>query len=725
VIHLFYSLLFLALFVYLGAGLTLLLTPPAFKRYSLLIAPLVGYCYMTLAGWYFFANGFRGTDNYAVFLCLPPVGFLCLGMYRLRGHDGFRPLLNRDVALASLLGLCALLVVALPWLTSARGLSAISLGNADIAYYAVQARYLKGFRMYERVGFFDQEPAILSEAHARFGPVLASALPSSVFSLETYQLQNIVMQGFFGCTVLMIYVVGREVFQYNPSRAAAGSALATLSPLLFYAVYHNFEGQIIGMPLAFALVVLHAQVVRLGKVSDYLRYFPLTALLTFGFSISYGHMVPLLLGAIGVQTALFAWRRRSGSDIRRWIVFSLATLLATVTASPEQARLAVGQLLFYGGGVGSVARTPQGWFVPWLFPTGLFIQPNAFPWNDIEPPIVLRMMVFISFGVLVTLGMFASYRTNRDRFGTMLSWLVVTLLGTTALAYLDRSALGWGGYASYKWLSFFLPFVLFALVAAIPDPPGARPRTIACGACLFLLLSVSAYYSSRESLHMMTVDFVGSEMAELQSIESDARVDSVNILDDPGDTLNAMWKANFLARKRLYLEQRTYYSASDLLGNWTLQSRGEPGYGGVLYVEGLDSSRLIHVNQRYVLAPARRELTVRFGGGWWPNEPANRWTGNGSSSADLLLHVAAERMPVSFAAEYWPLNPKDALTIYLDRQLLTECRDNARCATPRFELSPGEHVLELRAELPPSQPDNGDVRTLGYNFSRIQIDRPR
>jgi hypothetical protein len=224
---------------------------------------------------------------------------------------------------------------------------------------------------------------------------------------------------------------------------------------------------------------------------------------------------------------------------------------------------------------------------------------------------------------------------------------------------------------------------------------------------------------------MMTADFVGSEMADLQSIEANPKVDSVNILDDPGDVLNTMWKANFLARKRLYLEQRTYYSASDLLGNWTLQSRGEPGYGGVLNVEGLDSGELVRVNQRYAFAPARRELDVGFGNGWWPNEPTNRWTGNGSSSADLLLHVAAERMPVSLSAEYWPLNPENRLSIYLDRQLLTGCDDNRECNTPRFELTRGDHVLELRAALPPEPPDNGDVRMLGYNFSRIQIDRLR
>src|SRR5262249_44388211 len=98
-----------------------------------------------------------------------------------------------------------------------------------------------------------------------------------------------------------------------------------------------------------------------------------------------------------------------------------------------------------------------------------------------------------------------------------------------------------------------------------------------------------------------------------------------------------------------------------------------------------------------------------------------RWTGNGSASAELLLTVNTDRMPIWLAAEYRPLNPRNSLSVFLDGNRAHDCADNMVCLVPRIDLSRGGHVLEFRSHLPPAHPDNGDPRTLGYSFAQIEI----
>ena len=50
--YLLYLTLFALLLFGLGIGLVLLLVPGRFRRYSVVFAPVVGYCYLTLAAWY-------------------------------------------------------------------------------------------------------------------------------------------------------------------------------------------------------------------------------------------------------------------------------------------------------------------------------------------------------------------------------------------------------------------------------------------------------------------------------------------------------------------------------------------------------------------------------------------------------------------------------------------------------------------------------------------------
>lgn len=74
--YLYYSVLTICLYVYLGLGLTTLFCTKELRKYTLVLSPLVGYCYLTLVGWYFYKLDIGGTDFYAKFILVIPTVIL-------------------------------------------------------------------------------------------------------------------------------------------------------------------------------------------------------------------------------------------------------------------------------------------------------------------------------------------------------------------------------------------------------------------------------------------------------------------------------------------------------------------------------------------------------------------------------------------------------------------------------------------------------------------------
>ena len=160
---------------------------------------------------------------------------------------------------------------------------------------------------------------------------------------------------------------------------------------------------------------------------------------------------------------------------------------------------------------------------------------------------------------------------------------------------------------------------------------------------------------------MRTVWVVNRELSGLQSVETDPRIDSVNILGAPRDFWNTMWRINFLAQKRLYPEHSSYYPAAQLDGSWDLQSLtgpGEPISGdGVLLVGGLDPRDTIRLNREFLLIQTNNRVRMRYGPGWYPSDGELRWMGNDSASGELHLTVNAEREQMSLNVEYLGMEP--------------------------------------------------------------------
>jgi len=129
-----YSLGLIALLYALGLGFTILLLPESLRRYTLIVAPWIEYCYIGLACWpIFYYGGQIGLSIARVILIVP---VLCLVIELMSKR---RPKLARTFVYIPTLGALAVaatgfVVLSIPVFWNAGRLTTMSLGNNDIAH---------------------------------------------------------------------------------------------------------------------------------------------------------------------------------------------------------------------------------------------------------------------------------------------------------------------------------------------------------------------------------------------------------------------------------------------------------------------------------------------------------------------------------------------------------------------------------------------------------------
>ena len=727
---LYYSFLFACLYFYLGFGLTLLVCPQALRRYSLFLAPLIGYCYLTLVGWYAYNLDLGGTDVYAPVLLVPPFGFLCYVLLHRGRQTQVGELVNPGLLVPAVIAVLAFLVISVPAVLKADGPTSSSLYNNDITNYANIARYMKDFTRSSTEGFLGQNNLFRESVESNvFGAFLATAVPSSLFSLEPYQLQDISLRVFFLFSVLLCYAAAREVFQFTASAAGIAAALYGLNPILHYTINQGFEAQIIAMGLALFAILLHVRAVTdCQKLSDYYPYIPAGVLLNWGLSLTYPHILPFIYVPVAGYVCLSTLYARSRTTAVNWALFVLITLGLTVLLSPSRAQ----SFWVYLRYMGSV---DAGWHLPLLFPVaffGLTFENWALTPHDTWLQVALSAALI----GLTLLGLAAAYRTDRKLFFIAISCLLPILAGYFLLARPREPAGAWGGYKSYKLLSFFLPLVLLGSLLSFRDLK-VSPNTRSGYLLLFLsaVLFGCTAFSSYGSVSGMwqTGKVVRQDIADLKKVEDSPFIDSINI--ETTNVWDNMWYVHFLMRKKLYFKHAVYYGTSELVGDWTLKSLEEETVPDILHIRGfengtvtaptagtgLEAIKTLPVSTSFVLERSRSiPLQAQFGSGWYAAEPTHRWSGGDSNNSSLILR-AAERLTVDLSAQYAPLNPGNRLSIYVNGEKVAECPGRSSCQASGLPLTPGHNLVEFRAALPPSLPSNGDPRLLGYAFQSIDI----
>ena len=154
--YFWYSLLTVALFYASGLGFTILLLPESIRRYTLIIAPWVGYCYVSLVSWPIFYYGGHISRATARVILIVPVLCLVIALVGKRGAKFGRTILHGPTLGALAVAAAGFVVLSIPVFWHAGSLTTVSLGNNDIITYAALARYLSEFTRYSMEGFIGQ-----------------------------------------------------------------------------------------------------------------------------------------------------------------------------------------------------------------------------------------------------------------------------------------------------------------------------------------------------------------------------------------------------------------------------------------------------------------------------------------------------------------------------------------------------------------------------------------
>jgi hypothetical protein len=600
---LLYSFLFILLYLFLGLGLTLLFCPESLRKHALFLAPMVGYCYLTLVGWYCYGLELRGTDAYALVIVFPPAIFLALALLvRRRQKEQSARVLDSELIAPVGVSIFVLVVISSPWIVRDNSLTSMSLGNNDIADYASVSRYLKEFARSDTTGFLRQTRIFKWIADETvFGAFISTSLPSSLFSLQTYQVQNMAIHIFFLFSILIVYVLAREPFSYSHHAATSIAALYGLSRIMLYTIYHGYESQIIATGLALSILLLNLDFIKnCRKLADSYSYVILAVLFNWGMSVTYPHMLAFTYVPFVAYLLFISVYDRSWGLLRRWIPFVMATIIMVLMLSPHRANALVSQFVRLGG-------AKHGWYHPLITPAASY----GLAWHPVkldQPASADSFSTILSIlaTMIIALGFANAYSKNRRLFILAASSVFPVLIGYTMLAFMDRIETGWGGYRSYKFLSFFLPQVLLGSLILFRNVEfTAENRILRPLPCLLIVLLMFNVYSCYRIVGEMSRyrKLVGKDMADLIRIESNPLVQSINIRGS--DWWEIMWQTNFLMRKYLFFETTTYAGriASRLEGQWDLR-RVTKTAADVPLPASFDGE--ISVNSSYVLKRPER-----------------------------------------------------------------------------------------------------------------------
>lgn len=704
--YLYYSLLFASLYVYLGLGLTLILTPQKLAEYACLLSPIVGYCYLTMAGWFCYSMNLRGTDSYGAALLIPPAVFLGYAIWRpaMRARAKIRP----DLVAPLVIGVVGFLVVSLPLVNNAEGATSLSIGNNDLPAYALLARYLKEFSSSQRIACVDQAANFYLLAF-KFGAFLSTAYPSSLFKAELYKLQSISVNMFFSFGAPLVYVAAREVFRYKAHPAAGVAALYALSPVLYYTAYQGFGAQLIATALGLAILIVNASVIDSSeRLYDCFSYLPLAVLLNWGLFATYANAFPIVYGFVFcyLLSTLARNSRRRVLHLSLFFVL-MAALLASL--SPWRAKYLLSFLIW-------TATANAGWHVPIISPD--MLMGLTFSNVSFLPPFgVQRYAGYFVPLLAIAAGLVAVYKKDR-RHSVMAGASLIFICGAYLIAGFPRAG-EWGGYRSYKFISFVLPQALLCALMLFHNLD-VRSRAVAVRllavplAALILGSAVSCYYMVQATTTSRIL--VTRDQADLAKLEDDPSIESINVLGH--GCWRTMWAAHFLLGKRLYFETQTYFRSTRLDGEWDLRFVREPG---VDPIRSTAPGHTIMINPSYTLERCPPTLEARLGTGWYPPEPAHTWMGSEAGVATVILKSRCEQQTVRLRAEFWPLNREDRLSIYFGGRKIADCADNRSCELSGIALSRGENLLELKPALAAASPGTADRRLLSYAFQSIEI----
>ncbi len=728
-----YSILISFFYIYSGIGLSFLLCPKNFERYSFYFSPFVGLVYLSYSSWLFFEYSTWGTSQYT-WILIPPLFFLLLACFIKKDRLAtiFYPLKKENLALI-VLCIIIFLAISFPYYSRVDGISnTISLGNNDIVSYATISKYLTfSSNSYSSVKFDPYvTPGFVTTLENTYFPAfLSTALPGSFLGLDPYQIQNLVIYLFFIFILPVAFIIGTEIFGYSQKISLGITILIGASFHLLYIVYQGFLGQIIGMGFFLCLfLVTYYSILKFNKIREFFPYLLLNITFCFGLLTSYSPLFLLFFIPSILFIISYSIHVRSKMFLFSSVIYLALTLLFTFLISPFSFINRVNQLLLFN-------EVSAGWGMPVLSPDWIFgLAGTNISMQSV--PVLIRLAISLPIVLVVLFSLYELFRKELPLFyisGSYLGFTVIFYVFLITKEFFSSSFTG-EGYKAYKLITYFIPILFLIGLYSFKDldlklkklnaekktERDAKKKIVFFSLLGLLIIANIISMASIISFSANQSTMINKNIIDLQNLNTDKNITSINVIEQ--SYWDQMWIYYFLfENKTIFLKYRTYYADSPQQGEWTLfKKTGED----IFHLQNFQElNNTIILNDEYYVEK-KPLLEFSYNRGWYDLESNNnakwRWTGQSDIPPGLELNLPEDQF-IHIFLEYSPLNKTNALTISLDNETIKDCRDNNSCSVENLNLSKGKHILVFNTMLPPELPGSGDPRPLNYLFSDITI----
>ena len=711
-----------------GLGLTLLCSPPRWRRFWPAFCAPAGLALQSLVVWIGAHTLLRGTDSYAVASQVIPAGLLLGAWWHLRRRGGTWRLVTgtrRWWAVALLMAISLSLQV-YPLTKPPGRLTSAALGSCDSADYAAGARVFKEFARNDRSGFIGN-PDIARSLPVdnffdfwlrinHFSPSAVIALNASLSGRRPYELTTLL-----GIVLLTLHLPGvfwlaRSAFRFRPPGSVAVTAIYGFSPIMYYTVYQTALGQLMAAQAVALLTWAGWQAFRGAKTRRLATWSGLLLVgdwLLFGsynFFILFAYLP--LLAYVGMRTL----RTRDWNAAWRWLALIVSNLGVCAVLFPDRVLSIVERFRLFN-------QTAFGWSIPGFWPSGWY---GAFANVRVLSP-VEAMWGTVVAGVGLSTALVASLRqTARGRWrasALALCCTVPILLGYWYLLRADRLRFDHSSYDAFKLFTVFYPGILVALCLSLRGPHTGGPWRLAAVGWWAVLLGVNVACAWQFNLAVRRAPLiVDPDLAALSEIERMPAVGSVNVL--VAQTWTELWANCFLLHKKQYFDVATYEgrAVTARRGQWDLTDRLVSARVGA-------SKDLLKTNRTFALCPHQNDpvLEVKLGAGWNPTEHVRgeTWCWGEDLPTIRVDHPRPETLPATLSFSVYSRGERH-LRLTVGGQVLWEGVTGPTVRSVDglpLLLPPGETLVRFETpEAPDRAPD--DARRLTFRLSRLQIDAP-
>ena len=554
-----------ALLFYLGWPLWTALAPKGCPISLSFGTPATGLAVLQIFAWYWLDHADSGlSTGLPILLGLNLLATVACLVWR-------RPSLkfDRSVGVAALALIVAIaatstIFVSNYQLTVTKGdeISASSLGNNDIAAYAIVTQFVHDNDLHAHgpIARFNLGSFTRKDVFGVFPFVDGTAAVTGV-GIWQGLLPAMLVALFLG--VLALRDLARRLFPKSVMRATLVAVIASASYLFAIIQGHYFVSQVLAMAIAVGLGILYLGGVDQMSKDGFFRSIAIVGLLDIVLAFTYPHMLfltqPVLVGAVLVAIIGKGWVARA----TRVVVIAAGGFVVTAVIIPQRFFIAIQTFIDLAGD--DKSGFPLYGFTP--------LQLLGFQKTLTAP----TTGDFARQGLLVLgiVGCAVAVLWRRERRAALYCFATVALvLASYDLIYLVRGM----SYTQWKWISFFQPLyattAILVVCAAIVVllgriHVGSSLRLaggVLAGVALFVLVLHNSRYLTQRAQFWVHVP------AELAAIQGDAELVNVpNVNVALPQYWDSMWATYFLSPRTVYLRSKTYYPRAPAHATWTLE----------------------------------------------------------------------------------------------------------------------------------------------------------